>query len=59
VVELILRDVDVGDVVVAAEEKVRQNHPVDRLMADNHDIYITIASGGSLPANNSSKNRLL
>ena len=37
-VELILRDVDVGHIVVAAEEKMRQNHPVDRLMSDNHDV---------------------
>ena len=37
-IELILRDVDVGHIVVAAVEEMRQNHPVNRLMPDNHDI---------------------
>ena len=37
-VELVLRDVDIRHIGIAPVEKMRQNHPVYRLMTDNHNV---------------------
>ena len=38
VIKTILRNVDVGNIIFPPVQEVRQDHPVDGLMADDHNI---------------------
>ena len=38
VIKTILRNVDIGNVIFPPVQEVRQDHPIDGLMADNHNI---------------------
>jgi hypothetical protein len=38
VVEAVLRNIDIGDINFPAIQKMRQDHPVYRLVADDHDV---------------------